>query len=189
MVDYTDDITPSIAVLREGGLLIYPTDTVWGIGCDATNAQAVEKIFSLKQRPSQKSMIVLLADAHELPKYVAKLPENIIPLLESFTTPTTVIYQGAMHLAANAINEDGSIAIRIVQDDFCQALIRQFGRPIISTSANLSGQATPALFKDIASQLLDGVDYIVKHRQDDPVPRGASRIVTMDTEGQLVYIR
>jgi L-threonylcarbamoyladenylate synthase len=189
MVDFEGDIKRCVDVLQQGGVIVYPTDTVWGIGCDATNEAAVEKVFALKQRPSQKSMIVLLADARDILQYVAAPPPDIIALAEAFETPTTVIYDHALGLAENAIAEDGSIGIRVTDDAFCKALIKRFRKPIISTSANISGAPTPAIYAQIENALIAGADYVVQHRQDDEEPRASSRIARMDDEGNLTFLR
>src|SRR6187402_397600 len=149
MVDYAEDIRACVAVLQTGGIILYPTDTIWGIGCDATDEAAVEKIFRLKNRPKEKSFIVLLAAARDVLHYVAAPPPDIIDIIESFTSPTTIIFSGGLHIAANAIAEDGSIALRIPQDPFCKALLKRFGRPLVSSSANLSGMPAPTHFGEI----------------------------------------
>src|ERR1700747_1056983 len=139
MVDFENDIKKCIEVLQDGGVILYPTDTVWGLGCDALNEEAVEKVFAVKQRPKEKSMIVLLADARDVLQYVAAPPPDIVAIAESFKTPTTVIYHKAPGFPDNVVNKDGSIAIRVTTDPFCVALIKRFRKPIISTSANFSG--------------------------------------------------
>jgi L-threonylcarbamoyladenylate synthase len=189
MVDYEGDIKRCVEVLLQGGVIVYPTDTVWGIGCDATNEAAVERIFELKQRPPQKSMIVLLADARDILQHVAAPPPDIIALVESFETPTTVVYDSALGLADNAVAGDGSIGIRVTTDPFCKALIKRFRKPLISTSANISGAPTAALFTDIDARILAGADYIVHYRQDDATARQASRIVRLDDKGNATVLR
>ena len=189
MVDYSNDIRKCVEVLQSGGIIVYPTDTVWGIGCDATNEAAVEKVFQLKQRPPQKSMIILLADARDILQYVAAPPPDIIAMVEGFDTPTTVIYDHVLGLAANAIAEDDSMGIRVTTDPFCKALIKRFRKPIISTSANISGRPTPAIFGQIEDEILSGADYVVQFRQDDRTVRSSSRIVRMDDDGNLVILR
>lgn len=189
MVDFEVDIKRCVDVLQRGGVIVYPTDTVWGIGCDATNEAAIEKIFALKERPPQKSMIVLLADARDILQHVAAPPPDIIAIAESFEQPTTVIYENALGLAENAIAEDGSIGIRVTNDAFCKALIKRFRKPIISTSANKSREPTPVIFKEISTGILQGADYVVSYRQDDEQPKASSRIVKMDDEGTLVFLR
>ena len=189
MVDFNAEIKKCVAVLEAGGVIVYPTDTVWGIGCDATSEAAVEKVFALKQRPAEKSMIVLLADARDILQYVAAPPPDIIAIAESFETPTTVIYDHALGLAENAIAADGSIGIRVTDDAFCKALIKRFRKPLISTSANLSGQPTPAFFSGIDNTVVAGADYVVQYRRDDNTPRVSSRIVKIDDEGGMTVLR
>jgi L-threonylcarbamoyladenylate synthase len=177
MISFDNDIERCLKALREGGLILYPTDTVWGIGCDATNAEAVQKIYSLKQRSDEKAMIVLVADERDIMQYVAAPDLSLFDYLEQITKPTTVIYEGALSFAENLIGADGSIAIRICKEDFCRQLIKRFRKPIVSTSANISGEATAKFFTEIAQPLKDGVDYIVQYRQGDNTPAIPSSII------------
>jgi L-threonylcarbamoyladenylate synthase len=188
-MDFTADIQACIKVLQKGGLILYPTDTIWGIGCDATNEAAVAKIYALKKRPDEKSMIILLANEKSLPDYVAQTPPQIFDYLKTVNKPTTVIYEGAVNLAGNLINKDGTIAIRIVQDDFCRQLITAFKKPIVSTSANISGEASPQIFAAITAPIKNGVDYIVQHRQHDVTPTTPSAIIKWNADGSLSIIR
>ncbi len=178
-----------MAILQQGGTILYPTDTVWGLGCDALNEAAVDKVFALKQRPKEKSMIVLLADARDVLQYVASPPPDIIAIIESFERPTTVIYEGALEFPENVVNADGSIAIRVTTDPFCKALIKRLRRPIVSTSANISGEPTPATFKMISNQVVTCADYVVQYRQDDDAIRAPSRLVKMNDDGEMVVLR
>ncbi|MCW3120801.1 MAG: threonylcarbamoyl-AMP synthase, partial [Flavipsychrobacter sp.] len=162
MVDIEEDIKNAVQALQNGGVILYPTDTVWGLGCDALNAEAVEKVFAVKQRPKEKSMIVLLAEARDVLQYVAAPHPDIIAIIESFETPTTVIYENGLGFPSNVVNRDGSIAIRVTTDPFCKALIKRFRKPIVSTSANISGQQTPAIYNMIAATITEGADYVVK---------------------------
>ena len=189
MVDFEEDIKNCVRVLENGGTLLYPTDTIWGLGCDATNGDAIEKVFAIKQRPKEKSLIILLADARDILKYVATPPPDIIAMVENFDTPTTVIYENALDLPENAVHQNGSIAIRVTDDPFCKALIKRFRRPIVSTSANLSGGPTPAVFSMIDPVIVSGVDYVVRHRQSDTVIRQSSRIIRIDDEGAITQLR
>ncbi len=175
--------------MNSGGTILYPTDTVWGIGCDALNEAAVDKVFAVKQRPREKSMIVLLADARDILQYVAAPPPDIIDMVENFEKPTTVIYEGAIGLADNVINEDGSVAIRVTTDPFCKALIKRLQKPIVSTSANISGAPTPATFSQVSEAIKTGVDYIVQHRRGDETIKPPSRLVKMDDEGNMTVLR
>lgn len=187
-MDFTKDIEQCLQVLRAGGIILYPTDTIWGLGCDATNAAAVEKIYALKQRPEAKSMIVLLADERELLQYVSAPDLGIFDYLNSVTKPTTVVYKGGIGLADNVIADDGSIAIRIVKDPFCKHLIKRFRKPVVSTSANISGQEAPRTFKEISGVIKEGVDYIVQYRQDDETPATPSAVIKWEN-GQVTILR
>lgn len=164
---FEDDILNAVSALKTGGIILYPTDTIWGLGCDAMNAIAVEKIYALKKRPDEKSLIVLVADEKEIPKYVAKPGAGIFDYLRTLQKPTTVVYEGAMGLANNLLAKDGTVAIRICKDEFCKQLIKKFGGPIVSTSANISGDPFPENFGEIAGEIKEGVDYVVRYRQQD----------------------
>ncbi len=183
------DIVQSLEALKKGGLILYPTDTIWGIGCDATNPEAVKKIFVLKQRPESKSMIVLLADFRDINVYSGRPEPNIIEFLSKTTNPTTVIYENALGLAENLINEDGSIAMRIVREDFCRHLLKRFRKPIVSTSANISGQKAAENFAGISDDIKRGVDYIVKYRQQDNSKTRASVLVRFNKSGEPMILR
>ncbi len=186
---FSNDIDHCLEVLHNGGLILYPTDTIWGIGCDATNDAAVEKIFQLKQRPAAKSMIVLLADERDILSYVTQPDLRIFDYIKGVQKSTTVIYEGAVNLAHNLVAADGTIAIRIVKDDFCRHLLKKFGKPIVSTSANLAGYPPPGSFADIDVEIKNGVDYIVQHRQQDITPAMPSAIVKWNNDGTLTIIR
>ncbi len=188
MIGFEADIEQCLAVLKNGGLILYPTDTVWGIGCDATNEAAVQKIYSLKQRPDEKAMIVLVADERDIMQYVAAPDLSLFNYLEQTTKPTTVIYEGAIGFAENLIGADCSIAIRICKEDFCRQLIKRFRKPIVSTSANLSGQPTAKLFKEIATKIKQGVDYITIHRQNDDTNAAPSSIIKW-VNGEIEILR
>lgn len=185
---FEKDIENCLEVLKTGGTILYPTDTIWGIGCDATNATAVEKIIELKQRPLQKSFVVLVADEREILKYVASPDLAVLDYLDKTQKPTTVIYEHALGLAENVLAEDGSVAIRICKDEFCKHLIKRFRKPIVSTSANLSGKAAPALFKDVDEALITGVDYVVQYRQDEDLKAVPSSIIKWQN-GNVIIIR
>ncbi|MFM9909749.1 MAG: L-threonylcarbamoyladenylate synthase [Chitinophagaceae bacterium] len=183
------DIQESLRVLKSGGIILYPTDTIWGIGCDATNEKAVEKIYSLKQRPEEKAMIVLLAAERDLISYVSALDIEVFNYLETIQKPTTIIYQGAIGLAPNIINKDGSIAIRIVKEEFCKHLIKRLGKPLVSTSANFSGKPSPIVFKDIDPLLSKHVDYCVNYRQNEATQSQPSSIVKWNKDRTVTVIR
>jgi len=189
MVDFSADIKACVAILQAGGSILYPTDTIWGIGCDATNAGAVDRVFGIKNRPREKSMIILLPDARDIFQYVAAPPPDIISMLESFDRPTTVIFDSPLHLAENALAADGSVAIRIPDDSFCKALLKRFGKPIISTSANRSGDPSAAIFPEIHQEIIQACDYVVQYRQEDRSTRAASRILALTPSGEFRVIR
>lgn len=171
-----NDIKKSLRVLLHGGILLYPTDTVWGLGCDATNAEAVKKIIALKGRMKGKSFVVL-ATEDMLPDYITKLDREVLAYLKTVSKPTTVIYEKVRGIAQNAVAEDGSVAIRLCKEPFCEALLKAFKKPILSTSANLSGMPTPAIFAEIDSRIVSGADYVVIYRQEDTHRTAASAIV------------
>ena len=187
--NFDSDIEASLDTLRRGGLILYPTDTVWGIGCDATNAQAVDRIFRLKQRPDHKAMIVLVAEERDVLQYVASPDLRVFDYLLQSSRPTTVIYEGAIGLADNLTEADGSIAIRICKDPFCRHLIKRLRRPLVSTSANLSGAPAPAGFTAVAEAIKQGVDYVVNYRQDDTTPATPSSVIKWNRDGEITVIR
>jgi L-threonylcarbamoyladenylate synthase len=187
-VKLENDILKCIGVLEKGGLILYPTDTIWGIGCDATNREAVEKIYRLKKRPGEKSMIVLIADEREIGSYVANPDERIFHFLKTTKRPTTVIYEHAYELADNLVSEHNSVAIRVCREPFCSELIRRFKKPIVSTSANYSGESFPATFADIKNEIADGVDYVVHYRQNDKIPGQPSAVIKWE-DGKSVILR
>lgn len=189
MVDFSADIRACVKALAAGETILYPTDTVWGIGCDATDEAAVDKVFALKQRPREKSMIVLLPEARDVLHFIAAPPPDIIAIIENFERPTTLVFDGALGLASNAINEDGSIALRVPQDAFCKALLKRFGKPIVSTSANLSGGASAAFFAEIDPVIRAGAGYVVSYRQQDLTPAKPSRILRVNEEGNFIVLR
>jgi L-threonylcarbamoyladenylate synthase len=188
MHELTNDIDACCKVLAEGGLILYPTDTIWGIGCDATNNDAVKKIYQLKKREEKKSMIILVADEKNIFNYVESPNEKLFAYLSSATKPTTVIYDHARNISSNLINSDGTIAIRIVKDDFCKQLITHFKKPIVSTSANISGETFPKNFPEISSEIKNGVDYIVQHRRED-ISVQPSSIIKLNNEGEIEILR
>ena len=188
-LDFENDISAAITVLRSGGLILYPTDTIWGIGCDATVPEAVSKVYALKQRAETKSLIVLMTDPRDILKYTSQPDPRIFDFLKTMRKPTTVIYEGAIGVAPNLIGADGTIGIRIVNDLFCRHLIKRFRRPIVSTSANMSGEPSPALYREIDPRILSGVDYIVHYRRDDETPKQPSAIVKWNVDGPPTIIR
>ena len=185
---FETEVEEALDVLKKGGVILYPTDTIWGIGCDATSEEAVMRIYQLKKREDSKSMIILMADEREVLRYVAAPDLAVFDFLEEQTRPTTIIFEGAIGLPSNLIAADGSIAIRIVKDPFCRHLIRRLRKPIVSTSANISGQASPASFADIPLQIIKAVDHVVKWRQDDHSNSLPSQIIRW-VNGRVEYIR
>jgi L-threonylcarbamoyladenylate synthase len=184
-----NEIEKAVQVLRDGGIILYPTDTIWGIGCDACNAEAVDRIFKLKGRDEAKSMIILLDTDSKLPSYVRDVPEIAYDLIEYAENPLTIIYSGAKNLAPNTIAQDGSVGIRITRDDFCKQLIQRFKKPIISTSANLSNQPSPANFHEINDEIINGVNLIVDWKQDDMSIKKPSTIMKLEPDGQFIFLR
>lgn len=182
------EIKKALQVLKEGGLILYPTDTVWGIGCDASNAQAVEKVFKLKQRHDRKALICLVADDRMLKKYIKKIPDVAFDILDVSEDPITIIYDDAQNLAENLIADDNTIAIRIPNDDFCFQLLRRFNGAIVSTSANISGFQTPRSFKEISQEVLKGVDYVVNLHHEKICSKPSS-IIKLSNDGQVRIIR
>ena len=166
-MNFNNDIDKCVAVLESGGIILYPTDTIWGIGCDATNSEAVKKIYQLKNRADEKSMIVLLAQEDDILKYVEELDLRVFEYLKIVQKPTTVVYEKAINLAENLLGNDGSVGIRLCKDDFCRILINRFQKPIVSTSANVSGNEFPKNFEVVDVAIKTGVDYIVQYRQGD----------------------
>jgi L-threonylcarbamoyladenylate synthase len=184
-----DDIKQALIILRSGGIILYPTDTIWGIGCDATNNKAVERIYALKQRQDSKAMLVLIESETRLPQYINEVPEVAWQLIDVSDNPMTIIYPGAKNLASNLIAGDGSIGIRLVKDEFCRNLISRFKKPIVSTSANISGEKPPEIFEEISEAILNGVDYVVNWRQNDIQPALPSSIIKLGLSGEIQIIR
>ena len=183
------EVNKALDVIENGGIILYPTDTIWGIGCDATNPQAIRRIYDLKQRDDSKSLIILLAEAKDIFQYVANPHPDIIHIITAFERPTTVIYEQAIGLPDNLISNDGSIAIRITKDPFCKSLIKRLGKPLISTSANISGRPAPQGFLQIDPAIKNGVDYIVDHRREEQNDQPPSRILKILADGSINVIR
>lgn len=183
------EVNNTLRVLQEGGIILYPTDTIWGIGCDAENETAIQKIYQLKQRDDSKSLIILLAESKDIFRYVANPHPDIIDIISRFEKPTTVIYEQAIGLPNNLINSDGTIAIRITKDPFCKTLIKRLKRPLVSTSANISGMPSPQSFQDVGAEIKSGVDHIVQHRLTETSSGQASQILRILDDGQFEYIR
>lgn len=188
-MDFEEDIQECLKTLKRGGIILYPTDTIWGIGCDATDAKAVEKIFQLKKRPDEKAMIVLVAEERDVLKYVANADLRVFDYLQQSSKPVTVVYEGAIGITDNLVGKDGSIAIRICKDSFCKHLIKRFRKPIVSTSANISGQPAARVFSDIGDEVKNAVDYIVKYRQDDKTMASASSVIRWNKDATVTILR
>jgi len=184
----TEEINKCIEVLENGGLILYPTDTVWGIGCDATNKEAVQKVFKLKQRDDSKALICLVANDTMLEKHVEKVPDLAYDLIDLATKPTTIIYDKPRGVAENLIASDNTLAIRVASDKFCQYLIGKFKKPIVSTSANISGTNTPKSFQNIDKAILSGVDYVVNLCRDKQ-NSSASSIIRLSNDNTVKIIR
>ena len=188
MIDFESDIRACLDVLKRGGLILYPTDTVWGLGCDATNEQAIDRINSLKHRPLGAPMIVLVTEEQDIVNHVAAPDLSLFDYLKEVAHPTTVIYEGAIGLAENLLAPDGSVGIRICSDLFCRHLIKRFGKPIVSTSANRHGAPTPTNFSSIDPDIRIGVDYVVHHRQEEKNPGRSSTLIRW-VEGAPIVLR
>jgi L-threonylcarbamoyladenylate synthase len=182
------EINNALKVLKQGGLILYPTDTVWGIGCDATNEEAVSKIYKLKQRNDRKALICLVADDRMLKKYIKAIPEPAFDIMDIADNPITIIYNNPQNLAQNLIAEDNTIAIRIPNHEFCFQLLRKLNGAIVSTSANISGSPTPKSFKEISQDILKGVDYVV-NLQREKICTKASSIIKLSNDGEVKIIR
>lgn len=183
-----EEINKTLQVLKEGGLILYPTDTFWGIGCDATNAEAVKKIYKLKQREDSKALICLVADDRMLKKYIKNVPEAALNIIDVTDKPTTIIYDDAQNLAENLIAKDKTIAIRIPDNEFCYQLCRKLNGAIVSTSANISGFSAPKSFKEIVPQVLKGVDYVVNLQREKNCNKPSS-IIKLSNSGVVKIIR
>ena len=182
------EVKNSIAILNNKGTLLYPTDTVWGIGCDATLESSVDKIYKLKQRSESKSLIILVSSIEMLQEYIKNIPLEVLNLLKTVDKPTSIIYSNPIGLAKNVVAEDNTVAIRIPQNDFCIELIQQFGKPIVSTSANISGDETPKSFSEISSAILEGVDYVVNLQREEKNEK-SSTILKVEENGEIKVLR
>jgi len=187
MID--SEVKKAARIILSGGVLLYPTDTIWGIGCDATNSKAVRGIYEIKQRSDSKSMLVLVSGKEMLKSYVNSIPDEAFNIIEAAKKPTTIIYPGARSLAPNLLAADGSVGIRITSDEFCIKLIEKTGCPIVSTSANLSGSTSPGFFRAIDSRIIDQVDHVVGLRQDESESAISSTIIKIEKGGKLTVLR
>ena len=200
-----DILAEALRVLRSGGTILYPTDTVWGLGCDATDPAAVAKIYRIKRRSDSKSLVLLASDLDMVAKYIREIPPMAVDLVEVNDAPMTLVYPGALageapvgeelpkgdrfHLAFNTVAEDGSVGIRIPMHEFCRELIRRFRRPLVSTSANIAGEPTPARFADIAPEIRSAVDYVVPRRFEAGATGKPSQIIKLEVDGQVQILR
>jgi len=184
-----NDLKKALDVLHAGGIILYPTDTIWGIGCDATNEKAVQRIYQIKKREDSKSMLVLMENINFLSRYVEEVPEIAYDLIELSDKPLTIIYPGAKNLAKNLIARDGTLGIRLTSEDFTRQLIQRFKKPIVSTSANISGTPAPAIYDEIDPEIISSVDYVVKYRQDDLTKATPSSIIKLGVGGEIEILR
>ena len=187
--DMQHEVDEAVRILRAGGVILYPTDTVWGIGCDATNAEAVDRIYRLKRSENKKSMLVLCASPDMTVRYVNKAPGIAFEVMEMATKPLTLILPGAVGVAANLIPDEGTLGIRVPDHEFCRRMLRTLGRPIVSTSANISGEATPVGLQEVSKEIIDGVDFVVNPRFEGKPTRKASSIIAFGEGGEVKIIR
>lgn len=187
--DFREDLEQSLRTLREGGVILYPTDTVWGLGCDATNADAVSSIYSIKQRKENVSLIILVNDTAMLERYVKEIPEPAMMIEEASDKPVTIIYPRGKNLAPGVCNEDGSTGIRITRDYFCRELITRFRKPLVSTSANKSGDPAPGNFSEVSDSIIKSAGYVVRHRQNDNQKHSPSAVIKVGLDGTIKIIR
>jgi L-threonylcarbamoyladenylate synthase len=183
-----EEVEKCVQILRKDGVILYPTDTIWGIGCDATNEEAVKRIFEIKERPSAKAMIILVSEASQLDFYCS-VPDVARDLVEYAETPLTIVYPGARGIASSLISGDGTIAIRVVKDEFCRMIINTIRKPLVSTSANISGEHAPSCFDEISEMIKNKVDYIVPLRQHETGKNSPSRIIKLGMNGSIEIIR
>lgn len=187
--DMQREVDEAVRILREGGVILYPTDTVWGLGCDATNADAVERIYRLKKSENKKSMLVLCASPDMVVRYVDRAPGIAFEVMEMATSPLTLILPGAVGVAANLIPDEGTLGVRVPDHEFCRRMLAALRRPVVSTSANVSGEATPARLQEVTQQIIDGVDFVVNPRFEGKPTRRASAIVAFGEGGEVKVVR
>ena len=188
-MNYNEEIKKAVEVMRNGGVILYPTDTIWGIGCDATNPEAVKKVFAIKQREDSKALICLVDSPGRLQRYVRNVPEVAWDIIDLATKPTTVILNGAVNLAPNLLAEDGSVGLRVTSEVFSQQLCYRFQKAIVSTSANISGLPSPQTFADISPTIINAVDYVCLSRQRDTSRHEPSSIIKLTPTGEVTIIR
>lgn len=186
---YMDDLNQCVEIMKSGGIILYPTDSVWSVGCDATNENAVKRVYSLKQRDESKKLTILVDHADRVGRYVKQIPEVAIQLIEVNDKPMTIIYPGVVNIAPNLIDADGSAGIRITGDEFCKRLISALNRPVVSASANFSSEDAPEKFREVPEEIKSGVDYVVKWRQNDPAPGILASVIKVGLKGEVQIIR
>ena len=184
-----DEVAKALKVVQEGGIILYPTDTIWGIGCDATNTEAVKRIFKLKQRDEAKSMIILLDTENKLESYIKEVPAIAYDLIEFAENPLTLVMPAARNISPALIAEDGSVGIRVAKHEFCQQLIQRLRKPLVSTSANISGRPSPQNFGEIDQEIIDGVDYVVDLEQHSTELKKASTVMRLQPDGRFEFLR
>ena len=188
-MNINDDIRKACEVMEKGGVILYPTDTIWGIGCDATNEEAVKRIFEIKHRADSKAMLILIDTAAKLNYYVKDVSDVAWDLIDLADKPMTIIYDGARNLAPNLLAEDGSVGIRVTNESFSKQLCQRFRKAIVSTSANISGNPSPANFSEISEEIKQAVDYIVENRRDEKTKAKPSSIIKLSAKGEIKIIR
>ena len=187
-MNLNDDIKKACEIMEKGGVILYPTDTIWGIGCDATNEEAVKRVFEIKRRADSKAMLVLIDTAAKLNYYVKEVNDVAWDLIELADKPMTIIYDGARNLAPNLLAEDGSVGIRVTNEPFSKQLCQRFRKAIVSTSANISGTPSPAKFSDISDEIKQAVDYVVESRREEAVEAKPSSIIKLNAKGEIKII-
>lgn len=185
----TDEVTRAVETLRRGGVIVYPTDTVWGIGCDACNPDAVARVYRIKQRTDSKALITLTGSIEQLERYVDNIPDVAFQLLEAAVAPLTIVFDSAPALARNLAAPDGSVGVRLTSDPFCAAMCRRLGRPVVSTSANISGQPAPAVFTDISPEIIEAADLTVDWRRDDTSRHAPSTVIRLGNDATVKILR
>lgn len=188
-MDFKEDLNNALKVLYEGGVILYPTDTIWGLGCDATSREAVENIFRIKKRSEGQSLIILVNSLTMLERYVSQVPETAYNIIEVTDKPITLIYPAGKNLAPGVCAEDGSIGIRVCSEAFCNELIGRFRKPVVSTSANISNKPSPSNFSEIDDSIIRSADYVVKYRQEDTAKYPPSSIIRLENNGTIKIIR
>lgn len=184
-----EEVRRAAEVVRRGGVILYPTDTVWGIGCDATNPDAVRKVYELKRRTDNKALITLVASVDDAAFYIDEMPEVAEQLIAYSEKPITIVYDRGIRLAPNLLGEDGSVGIRVTKEEFSNALCRHLRKPLVSTSANISGEPTPAVFPEISNEIINAVDYVVNYRRDDLTLRQPSTVMRLGNGGEFKILR